>query len=287
MMGLTYEVAKFVVGKGFNDFSKVEVKVAKDLILDSLSCMIGGASERASQIAIKYAKDAGGAEECGVFGGGFKTSLTHAVLINGTTNHARELEAIGLYTGSNPFTVIPVALAVGEKFKLSGKAVIEGSIIGLEVQTKLGMAGPGLFDQGFSSIPLYGGFGAATAAGKMMKLSIDQMRHAFGIAIAQASGQQRQQGTMTHLLEAGIGCRNGATAALLAKEGMTSDPDLIEGERGFYELFCSRGQGYNIDAVARGLGNPYCMTGVYIKKIWLLLLQPQSNGCAYPIDQGK
>ncbi len=203
-----------------------------------------------------------------MLGGKFRTSLTNAVLINGTSQHAQELESEGVYSGSLPMTNIPVALNAAEKFKLSGKAVIEGIIIGLEVETRLGMGGPGAFDKGFSSIPTFGTFGAAATAGKMMKLSVDQMQHAIGIGTAQSSGQQRQQGSMTHLLEAGIACRNGVTAALLAKEGVTSDPNLIEGERGFYDLFCSGGRGYDIEAVIRSLGNPFCITspGVLIKK---------------------
>lgn len=266
-MGLTNAIAKFVVEKTYDNFSKEDIKATKDLILDAIGVMVGGANEKASQIAIQYAKDSGGVPESGVLGGGFKTSFANAVLINGTSNHNRELESVGPYTGSNPMTTIPVALAAAEKFNLSGKAVIEGSIIGLEVQTKMGMSGPGSFDKGFSSIPLYGTFGAAATAAKMMKVSVEQLQHAFGIGICQISGQQRQQGSMTHLLEAGIGCRNGVTATLLAKGGMTSDPDLIEGGRGFYDLFCSQGRGFNLDAIVPSLGNPFCVAnpGIVVK----------------------
>ncbi len=265
-MGLTREVAKFIVDKGYKDFSKAEIQAAKNLILDAVGGMIGGAKEPATAITIQFAKDTGGTAECGILGSGVKTSLLNAALANGTSCHSQELEAIGLYTGSNPMTNIPIALNVGEKFNLSGKAVIEGTIIGLEVQTKLGMGGPGSFDRGLSSIPLYGSMGAAASAGKMMNMDVVQLQHALGIAIAQSSGQQRQQGYMTHLLEAGLGCRNGVTAAMLARGGMTADPDLIEGERGFYELFCAGGRGYNHENVVPSLGNPFCVTGIFTKK---------------------
>lgn len=265
-MGLTHEIAQFVVAKGYRSFSKEEVQAAKNLILDALGGMIAGAKEPATAITIEFARDNGGSAQCGIFGAGVKTSLLDAALANGTSCHSQELEAIGLFTGSNPMTNIPVALNVGEKLWLSGMAVIEGTIMGLEVQTRLGMGGPGSFDRGFSSIPLYGSLGAAASAGKMMGLSVAQLQHALGIAIAQSSGQQRQQGSMTHLLESGIGCRNGVTAAMLAQGGMTADPDLIEGERGFYDLFCSGGRGYNHDNVARSLGDPFCVTGIFTKK---------------------
>ncbi len=267
-MGATKKLAEFVVDTGYRDFPEETVNVAKDFVLDCLGVMIGGAHERVSQIAIRYAQDGGGAPECGVFGGRFQTSLTNAVFVNGTSAHAQELEAVGLYAGSNPMTNIPVALSIGEKFKLSGKAIIEGIIIGFEVQAKLGKGCPGSFDQGFSSMPLFGTLGAAATACKMMKLSVPLVQNAFGIAIAQCSGQQRHQATMTHLLENGLGCRNGVTAAMLAKEGMTADPDLIEGERGFCDLFSSAGRGYDLEVVMRELGKPFSMTspGIFVKK---------------------
>lgn len=265
-MELTRGIARYIVEKGYRDFSRGEIQAAKDLILDAIGGMIGGARERVTAITIQYARETGGTSECGILGGGIQTSLLNAALANGTSCHSQELESIGLYTGSNPMTNIPVALSVAEKLNLPGKAVIEGTIIGLEVQTKLGMGGPGSFDRGFSSIPLYGSMGAAATAGKMMQMTIQQLQNAFGIAIAQSSGQQRQQGSMTHLLEAGIACRNGVTAAMLAKGGMTADPSLIEGERGFYELFCSGGRGYNQEDVLPALGNPFCVSGVFIKK---------------------
>jgi 2-methylcitrate dehydratase PrpD len=267
-MGATNQLAEFVVNIGYKDCPEDTVKVAKDFILDCLAVMIGGAKERVSQIAIRYVKDGGGVPECGVFGGGFQTSLINAVFINGTSAHAQELEAVGLYAGSNPMTNIPVALAIAEKLKLSGKDIIEGVITGFEVQAKLGRGCPGAFDQGFSSMPLFGTLGAAATAGKMMKLSIPEMQNALGIGIAQCSGQGRHQATMTHLLENGLGCRNGVTAAMLAREGLTTDPNLIEGERGFCELFSSAGRGYDLEPVLAGLGKPFSMTspGIFIKK---------------------
>lgn len=47
---------------------------------------------------------------------------------------------------------------------------------------------------------------------------------------------------------------------------MTADPALIEGERGFYDLFCSGGRGYKPESVVPGLGNPFCVSGVFLKK---------------------
>jgi 2-methylcitrate dehydratase PrpD len=267
-MGATSEVAEFIVEKGFRDFPEDAISITKYAILDSLGRMIAGVGEPVSRMLMQYVQDSGGTPEAGVIGGGFRTSLSNAVFVNGTTAHCQELESIGLYTGSNPMTNIPVAFPVADKFRLSGRAILEGVMIGLEVQTKLGMRCPGTFDRGFSSIPTFGTLGAAATTCKMLQLPADQIKNAFGIAISQCGGLQRQTGTMTHLLETGIGCRNGVTAALLAKGGITADPEAIEGVGGFADLYSSGGKGYNLESLGRDLGNPWVMNspGLFIKK---------------------
>ena len=91
-MGLTFEVAKFVAEKGFRDFSKEEISISKDLVLDCLGVMIGAANEKVTQMTIRYVREGGQGGECGVIGGRFRTSPSNAALINGTSAHAQELE---------------------------------------------------------------------------------------------------------------------------------------------------------------------------------------------------
>jgi 2-methylcitrate dehydratase PrpD len=267
-MTATYEVATFIVERGYPDFPQDAIRIARNAILDSLGRMIAGRNEPVTRMLVNYARESGRAAEAGVIGGGFRTSLTNAVFINGTAAHCQELESIGLYTGSNPMTNIPVAFSVADKLGLPGRSILEGIIIGLEVQTKLGMRCPGTFDRGFSSIPTFGTFGAAATACKMLRLDVHQIRNAFGVAASQCGGLQRQTGTMTHLLETGLGCRNGVTAALLAKQGMTADPDALDGPGGFADLYASGGKGYDLESLSRDLGHPWVINspGLFIKK---------------------
>jgi 2-methylcitrate dehydratase PrpD len=100
----------------------------------------------------------------------------------------------------------------------------------------------------------------------MMGLSVDQARMAVGGAMSMSSGFFRQMGTMLHYLEAGIGARNGITAALLAQKGITADPSLIEGKWGFCDLFSP--EGYDLEIMTKDLGNPYLIysPGIRMKK---------------------
>ncbi len=267
-MGTTEKLAKFVIETRYSDFPEEVVRVTKDHILDCLGGILAGSREPVSQIVMKYVKNGGGAAEVGVIGGGFRTSLSNAALVNGTSGHGAELESVGKGPGSDPIHIVASALSVGEKFRLSGKQVLEGVILGEEVQYRVGQGAPGGFYRGHCGISLYGPLGVAAAASKMMGLSIDQTRMAFGVAISESGGFHRQTGSMTHLLEAGIASRNGVEAALLAKEGMTSDPNLIEGEGGFCDLLCSTKDGYDLEIMTKDWGNPFYILspGVSIKK---------------------
>ncbi len=141
-VAVTTELAKFIVNTNFGSFDEQTVRVGKELVYDGLGAMVRGARENVSQIAIRHIKNVGGVAEVGIMGGGFRSSITNAALVNGINAHSAEQEAVGKFGGSCTFVTIPAAFAVAEKFNLSGKALLEGFIIGQEVQGK-GEMGPG------------------------------------------------------------------------------------------------------------------------------------------------
>jgi 2-methylcitrate dehydratase PrpD len=193
-------------------------------------------------------------------GGGFRTSLENAAFVNGTLTHSAELEAIGVFGISppafgNPQHIIAAALSVGDKLNLPGKQVIEAIVLGHEFQAHFSQGCIGPLTRGFCPLSLYGPPAIAAMASKMMGMSADQARMAVGGAMSWSSGFFRQMGTMLHYLEAGIGARNGVTAALLAQQGITADANLIEGDWGFCELF-SPGN-YDLELMTKNLGDPF------------------------------
>lgn len=267
-MGTTETLAKFVIETGYSDFPKEVVSVTKDHILDCLGAMLGGSRERVSQIVMNYARRNTGVAEVGVIGGGFRTSLCNAALVNGTSGHAMELESVGRAAASDPVHVIASALSVAEKFKLSGKQVLEMVILGEEFQGRVGLGAPGGSGRGHCGMNLYGPLAISAVTSKMLNMDVYQTRMAIGLAISNASGFYRHCSSMAHLHECGIACRNGIEAALLAKDGMTADPDLIEGKGGFCELMCNWENGYELEVMTKDLGNPFYILspGVSIKK---------------------
>ncbi len=82
-----------------------------------------------------------------------------------------------------------------------------------------------------------GVIGAAVAAAKLLGLDPIAIRHAVGIAASQAGGLRQNFGSDTKPLHAGLAARGGVFAAQLAKAGFTSNPAILEGARGFLDVF--------------------------------------------------
>lgn len=83
---------------------------------------------------------------------------------------------------------------------------------------------------------------------------------AFGTAASAAAGLHKNRGTMGKSFHCGNGSRNGVTAALLAKEGFTSDDDILEGAEGYLTAFAGP-DGYKLDGITDNLGKPFAVTG--------------------------
>ncbi|HEU5177548.1 MAG TPA: MmgE/PrpD family protein, partial [Burkholderiales bacterium] len=95
----------------------------------------------------------------------------------------------------------------------------------------------GHYERGWHITSTCGVFGAAAAAGKVLGLSKDQIRHSFGIAATQAAGLVEVLGSMARVLNAGFAARNGLAAARLAADGFEGPARPLEGLRGFLSVF--------------------------------------------------
>lgn len=120
-MNITKILSEFIVETNFQNIPQEVVRIAKEFVLDSIGAQLVGAKEPVSEILKEYMKGDFGSPEAGVVGGGIRASVVNAAFLNGTSNHAPELEACGDFAGSNLLSIIPVALAFGEKLRLSGK----------------------------------------------------------------------------------------------------------------------------------------------------------------------
>src|SRR5918999_2155887 len=102
----------------------------------------------------------------------------------------------------------------------------------------------------------YGSAGAAAACAKLLRLDVTKTRMALGIAANFACGLSANHGSMAGAMAAGNACRNGVIAALMAREGVTANPDIVETKNGFYDTLVGAGH-YDAERMAQSLGNPF------------------------------
>lgn len=109
-------------------------------------------------------------------------------------------------------------------------------VAGVELECRLGaMLGEGHYSVGFHSTGTVGTFGSAAACAHLLALPEEKWLTAMGLAGTQAAGLKSVFGTMGKPLHAGKAATTGLLAALLAREGFSAPPDILEAPQGFAE----------------------------------------------------
>ncbi len=255
-MEVTEKLARFAVETSYRSFPKPVVHQAKRCFLDLLGVALGGSQQPLSKILVKVAKDFGGKPQATILGHGLKTSVMNAALINGAMAHALDYDDTHIGSMGHPSApVVPAVLAVAEWKGLSGKSALEAFLLGFEVETRIGMGmGPKHYDRGWHNTSTYGRFGAAVAAGKLLGLSLGEMKQAMGLAGTQAAGLRLVFGTMTKPFHPGKSAFDGVLSAILAQRGFTCAPNILEGKKGFVETL---GDHSKLEPMVKNLGKTY------------------------------
>ena len=256
-MKVTEQLARYAIETSYKSFPKEVVHQAKRCILDLMGVALGGANQPLGKILVKMVNDFGGKPQATVWGHGVKTSVMNAALVNGAIAHALDFD--DTHTGSlgHPSApIVPAALAVAEWKGLSGKAALEAFILGFEVGTRIG-TGMGMkhYDRGWHATSTFGRFSAAVAAGKLLGLSLEQMKIALGLAGTQSAGLRLVFGTMTKPFHPGKSSYDGVLSAVLAQRGFTCAPNIIEGKKGFFEALGDDQS--SLETMVKGLGKKY------------------------------
>ncbi len=255
-MKVTEKLARYVEETSFEKFPQKVIHQAKRCFLDLIGVALGGANQPLSQILLKMVKDFDGKPQATIWGHGFKTNVMNAALVNGAMAHALDFDDTHTESLGHPSApLIPAVLTVAEWKGLSGKEALEAFILGFEVETRIGI-GMGLkhYERGWHATSTFGRFGAAAAAGKLLRLNQEQMQHALGLAGTQAAGVRLVFGTMTKPFHPGKCAFDGVLAAILAQRGFTCAPNIIEGKKGYFEVL---GDGSQLEPMVKDLGRKY------------------------------
>jgi 2-methylcitrate dehydratase PrpD len=267
-MGATEKIAQFIVDTGYEKIPPDAVAKAKRTALDCAGAALAGVTEPVSQTITGYVTKLGGPPQASVFGAGIKVSLQDAALANGSIAHALDYDDCGVKIGHPSVLVLPAALSLGEHLGTSGRDILTAYILGLEVEGKMALhADFKLMQARLNHQTWYGSIGAAAACAKLLRLDVARTRMALGIAGNFACGLSANHGSMAGAMAAGNACRNGVIAALMAREGVSANPDIIEAKNGFYDTLVGRDH-YDAERMADGLGKPFYIEspGIGLKK---------------------
>ena len=234
----TRDLAAFAAKLKFEDIPREAVERIKYCALDSIGCCLFGVTLPWTKHVQAMVQEEGAKAAASIFGGGGKTTVAHAVLVNGTAGHAFELDDMHKESIVHPGSLAtPVALAFAEAAGgAPGRDVITGMVAGYEVGTRVGNAATmSLFLRGFHPQGTSGAFVAAGTAGRMLNLDAGQMQHTLGIVGSQAGGlMAAQEGAMVKRFHCGRAALSGVYSALLARRGFTGITDVLEAPYGGY-----------------------------------------------------
>ncbi len=247
------------------------VEKTKHMILDTLAAAISGSELPPGKFAIDFARSYGGERIASVAGSTVVCGPIEAALANGMLAHSDETDDTHPPSQSHPgCSVVPSALAVGEKWGIDGqrfmRAVALGYDVGPRFTATLGKL-QYMADSHRSTHALSGTFGSAAAAASAAGLNAQQMRWVLSYTAQLASGLASWQRDTEHVEKAfdfgGMPAKNGVTAALLVEAGGTGVDDVLTGPDNFFQAF---GPKNDVAMLVDKLGERYEITRTNIKK---------------------
>jgi 2-methylcitrate dehydratase PrpD len=259
----TSKLSAYIAGAVRKPLPREVAARAKLHLVDTFAAMISGSRLLPGKAGISYIKALGGARESGVIGSRIVTSAANAALANGMSGHADETDDTHPPSLTHPGTsVVPAALAIGERGKLSGSAVLRAIVLGYDLCARLLLAlRPMPFLRSGHHAGAFGQlFGAAAAAGALLALDSRRTRYLLSYTGEQAAGLYTMFRDPEHIEKAyamgGMPAHNGTAAALMVAHGFTGVEDVFWGERDFFFTFAPP-EGADPEALVRGLGKDY------------------------------
>jgi 2-methylcitrate dehydratase PrpD len=248
---VTRRLAEFFASARFED---IPVEDTLRAVLDWLGSALAGSLEPPARVIQQICL--GASNEATVFSSA-RASAAGAALQNGVASHILEFDDV--HKGSTLHAaapIIPAALAIAEREHSSGRDFLLAVALGYEAALRIGEAVNPSHYRFWHPTGTVATFGAAAAAGSLLRLNAAQMLDALGSAGTQAAGlwEFNADGAMSKHLHPGKAAFNGILAADLARLGFTGATRILEGDRGF---FAATSTAHDASKITEGLGEAW------------------------------
>jgi 2-methylcitrate dehydratase PrpD len=247
----------------YEEIPKPVIAKVKELILDSIACMIGGTTREQGQKIIDLYVAMEGVPEVQIYGTREKMPLLNAVYVNSYLSTVLDFD--DTYDGHPGSTVVPVALSIGEVKDIDGEEFLESVVAGYEMGIRVsnGIKPTPERTKKVRGINTWQIFCATAVASKLLNLTAEQTTHAYGHAAIHASVPSlRKWGFIDGRIQwlknnFGWTSYGGVLSALLAQMGFIADTTILDGEEGFWIMASSDRCDY--DAMREPLGTYYTL----------------------------
>jgi len=229
-------LAEFAATLTFESIPEPVVRRAEDLFLDWFASALAGKSARPVETIARFAEAMGPAD-------GPSEILIHrrasspllAAMANAAASHFAEQDDVHNGSVFHPAAVVfPPALAVAQALGRSGRDLLVAGIAGYEVGIRVGEFLGRSHYRVFHTTGTAGTLASAAAVGSLLRLSPQQMLHAFGSAGTQSAGlwEFLRDAADSKQLHTAHAAAAGLAAAYLAQDGLTGAQHILEGVQG-------------------------------------------------------
>jgi 2-methylcitrate dehydratase PrpD len=238
---LSRQFARWVVALRYEDLPPAVIDRAKGLTIQALASVLVGSQLPAGKEAVNLISQ----EEAGVRNGA-TIMVSGAQVTKGGAGFANSEMALAggkwdtFRMLTHPGTsIIPAAFVAAETEGVSGRDFITGLAAGYEVMERMAADFiPTVMARGFHAGPVFGIFGAAVAAAKILRFTEDQVTDTIGLCVNLAGGNLESAA-----LREGAAVRNAMLAVALAKQGHRGRESALEGDAGFYHAYTGNNKG--------------------------------------------
>jgi 2-methylcitrate dehydratase PrpD len=229
-------LAHFAATLRLSDVPAPVQRRAEDLLLDWIGSALAGKGARPVESIARFWLAQGpddGPTEVMIHRRG--SSPIVAAAINAAASHLAEQDDVHNGSVFHPAAVVfPPALAVAQALGRSGRELLAAAIAGYEIGIRVGEFLGRTHYKVFHTTGTAGTLAAAAAVGVLLRLTPQQMAHAFGSAGTQSAGlwEFLRDGADSKQLHCAHAAAAGVSAAYLAADGFTGAARILEGSRG-------------------------------------------------------
>lgn len=230
-MNGTDHALSFILHTGWNDLPSEVQHQAKRCLLDALGALIAGMETPIGKLIKGVAVEQFAGDEATILVSGRRASAAGAALANGFAANALDIDdGYRRIKGHPGVCVLPALLAATERGGgLSGRELLTALVIGYEIGIRAGLIRHATYTT-YHSSGSWGAIAGAAAAGKVLGLDADTLRHALGTAEYHAPIAPMMKGIDTPSMgkdSVGWGAMVGVASVLMAQRGFTGVTPLF------------------------------------------------------------